>query len=218
MGPAARVARAVAGGRRAVPRAVPQVLELHRLEVCGSKPACLPVTPAANICTSDTCLLQQSITSAAGVACYQLLRWRAHCRDKATASAVIAQHFLPALGGILNAMCKASCLSAADLEALAGSVLKLHAYFQAYSWDITWQSGLVRVKLCCDFYVLGAECCIRHLNAGRLSSDISTCQCCRCTCSDSLLLVRARAGHYLSETITDTRHYAARCGTPLAPR
>ena len=40
-------------------------------------------------------------------------------------------------------MCKASCLSAADLEALAGSVLRLHAYFQAYSWDITWQSGLV---------------------------------------------------------------------------
>ena len=44
-------------------------------------------------------------------------------------------------------MCKASCLSAADLEALAGSVLRLHAYFQAYSWDITWQSGLVSLKI-----------------------------------------------------------------------
>jgi hypothetical protein len=45
-------------------------------------------------------------------------------------------------------MCKASCLSAADLEALAGSVLRLHAYFQAYSWDMTWQSGLVRGPSC----------------------------------------------------------------------
>ena len=62
----------------------------------------------------------------------------------ATTSAAITQHFLPALGGILGAMCKASCLSAADLAALAGSVLRLHAYFQAYSWDITWASSQVR--------------------------------------------------------------------------
>ena len=62
----------------------------------------------------------------------------------ATTSAAITQHFLPALGGILGAMCKASCLSAADLAALAGSVLQLHAYFQAYSWDITWASSQVR--------------------------------------------------------------------------
>jgi hypothetical protein len=40
-------------------------------------------------------------------------------------------------------MCKASCLSAADLAALADSVLRLHAYFQAYSWDITWDSSQV---------------------------------------------------------------------------
>jgi hypothetical protein len=44
----------------------------------------------------------------------------------------------------MGAMCKASCLSAADLVALAGSVLQLHAYFQAYSWDITWASSQVR--------------------------------------------------------------------------
>ena len=44
-------------------------------------------------------------------------------------------------------MCKASCLSAADLEALAGSVLRLHAYFQAYSWDITWGSGMVSFRV-----------------------------------------------------------------------
>ena len=69
---------------------------------------------------------------------------RVSCRNKATTSAAIVQHFLPALGGILGAMCKASCLSAADLAALAGSVLQLHAYFQAYSWDITWASSQVR--------------------------------------------------------------------------
>ncbi len=40
-------------------------------------------------------------------------------------------------------MCKASCLSAADLECLAASVLALHAWFQAYSWDCTWASALV---------------------------------------------------------------------------
>lgn len=60
------------------------------------------------------------------------------------------------MGGILNAMCKASCLSSADLEALAGSVLQLHAWFQAYSWDITWQSGLVRTASC---FHLRWPCC-----------------------------------------------------------
>jgi hypothetical protein len=64
-------------------------------------------------------------------------------RNKATTSRAIAEQFLPALGSMLGAMCKASCLSAADLEALAGSVLQMHAYFQAYSWDITWDSSMV---------------------------------------------------------------------------
>ena len=64
-------------------------------------------------------------------------------RNAATTSRNIAERFLPALGGLLGAMGKATCLSAADLEALAASVLALHAYFQAYSWDRTWTSRLV---------------------------------------------------------------------------
>ncbi len=91
---------------------------------------------------------------------------------------------MPALGGILGAMCKASCLSPADLECLLAAVLKLHAWFQTYSWDRTWQSALVR----CFLPLLAAEravagsCLTSHplpvaANLGR--KTLAPCQQCR---------------------------------------
>ncbi len=67
-----------------------------------------------------------------------------HRRAAATTAGAISDLFLPQLQGVLGAMCKSTCLSAADLEALAGCWLRLHTYFQTYSWDLTWSSSAVR--------------------------------------------------------------------------
>lgn len=56
----------------------------------------------------------------------------------------IEKQFLPPFQGVLGAMCKANCLSQADLELLAIAWIDIYAYFQTYSWDATWASTLVR--------------------------------------------------------------------------